>query len=80
MGTGMSVARGVSGDGSVVVGWFENALLQIEAFRWTEATGVVALGHLSDIRWTYATAVSGDGRVIVGVSDHVAFRWTQEQG
>jgi probable HAF family extracellular repeat protein len=84
------MAYGVSADGSVVVGVNDvfhegGALVTREAFRWTQGTGMVGLGYLpggnSD---SFATAVSADGFVVVGVSSinntREAFRWTQGTG
>ena len=82
-----SIARGVSGDGSVVVG--SSSSFQFgspEAFRWTEATGMVGLGDLAGgLFRNEAFGVSADGSVVVGVSnsanfDDEAFRWTQATG
>lgn len=95
-------ARGVSSDGSVIVGTVFTPFLVIpaisisflEAFRWTEATGMVALGTPGPGTFSGATGVSGDGSVIVGFRDGgtfcvipavciaapVAFRWTQATG
>jgi probable HAF family extracellular repeat protein len=67
-----SWAYGVSADGSVVVGWAENAATVWRAFRWT------ASGGMEDLNTTYASlltngsallearAISPDGRYIVG--------------
>jgi probable HAF family extracellular repeat protein len=73
-----SEARGVSADGSVVVGWAQNAAGQRRAFRWTAAGGMkdlnIAYAHLltdgSELRIAYA--VSPDGRYIVGVGYNAA--------
>lgn len=74
---------GLSGDGLTVVG---NSMYD-GAFAWTEARGVVDLGHIpgwgNDTR-TAATDASADGGVIVG-RDHAgndpqAFLWTQASG
>ncbi len=65
-------ASGVSADGSVIIG---NANA-IGAFRWTQATGVVALGN----SLTSATAISADGSVIVGQVGYEAFRWSAATG
>ena len=56
-------AHGVSDDGSIVVGY--NGTLQ-QGFRWTEATGAVPLGTLPGGLVSRATAVTGDGKTIVG--------------
>ncbi len=73
-----SVAYGVSADGAVVVGWAEFASSQQHAFRWTQA------GGMEDLNATYAslltggsnlieaTAISPDGRYIVGVGFNAA--------
>ncbi|TRT73676.1 MAG: PEP-CTERM sorting domain-containing protein [Microcystis sp. M_OC_Ca_00000000_S217Cul] len=79
-----SYARGVSADGSVVVG-FSNGANGQEAFRWTQATGMVGLGDLSGgITRSSAFGVSADGSVVVGrgfsSSGEEAFRWTQGTG
>ena len=72
LGGGYSHAFGVSADGSVVVGWAENAAGDWHAFRWT------ASGVMEDLNTTYASlltdgsrlgearAISPDGRYSVG--------------
>ena len=90
-GSGESAVYGVSGDGSAVVGYSRNAFRGYEAFRWTEATGMVGLndpGHVpGDGFESYAHSVSADGSVVVGYmgsqrpdSTYQAFRWTQQEG
>ena len=83
-----SVARGVSNDGSVVVGW-RNSPTSItqRAFRWTEAGGMADLGELIAGGFSLATDVSLDGLVIVGqaasdteFANGHAFRWTGADG
>ncbi|MGB2806118.1 MAG: right-handed parallel beta-helix repeat-containing protein [Sedimentisphaerales bacterium] len=79
-----SMATGVSGDGSVVVGHSEGASGQ-EAFRWTESTGMVGLGDLGGgLFYSTAEAISYDGSVIVGQVysslGYEAFRWTESGG
>jgi len=71
---GTPVPKGVSGDGSVVVGG-------PNAFRWTSQEGAVPLGFLPSGDYSEADGVSADGSVVVGVSNGVggtyqAFRWT----
>lgn len=70
-----SDATGVSGDGSVVVGTLGvSGVFDIDAFVWIEHEGmrllrdVVAPGSPAIAGWTAlrATAVSNDGRVVVG--------------
>ena len=65
---------GVSHDGSVVTGntetrpYTQNGSFR-EAFRWTEADGLVGLGHLAGNNQSYASDISGDGSLIVGTSN-----------
>lgn len=60
-----SYASAVSDDGLTVVG---NSMSDIDlnAFKWTEATGMVRLGSIPGVNVTDATSVSADGKVIVG--------------
>jgi probable HAF family extracellular repeat protein len=84
LGGDESAAYGVSADGSVVVGWADNAAGQERAFRWTAAGGMQDLGTLGgDLSWAYG--VSADGSVVVGVAENAAgrsraFRWTAAGG
>ncbi len=79
-----STARGVNSDGSVVVGYAAGPSNQ--AFRWTQATGMVGLGFLAGYDWSYANAVSGDGQTVVGSVSQLATAlsqaayWTQGTG
>ena len=88
-----SAARDVSADGSVVVGTSviagaQPAELIYEAFRWHADTGLTGLGDLPGGQIaSFATAVSADGRVVVGESSSTAsdccdeaFRWSLETG
>lgn len=83
-----SIGKGVSADGSVVVGSGQRSdplvptTSRSEAFRWTEGGGMVGLGDLEGgIFSSAANAVSGDGTTIVGISTSAsgseAFRWTE---
>lgn len=81
---GNSTARGVSADGSVVVGWTYNSEGHARAFRWSETDGMVELGTLGGLE-SIALGVSADGNVIVGraadtLGQSRAFRWTQADG
>src|SRR5688572_25509494 len=59
-------AAGVSADGSVVAGWRGSVIDgSTEAMRWTPSGGPQALGFLPGDTASLATAVSGDGRVVV---------------
>jgi len=80
---GTTLAHGISGDGSVVVG----SGVGSRAFRWTVATGVVDdLGTLPGDSTASAFAASADGSVVVGQSCNNtntscrAFRWTAATG
>jgi len=101
-GDHLSYGTDVSDDGDVVVGASRLTFLPARtccipatrdvAFRWTPATGMQSLGYLPGLNNSLATAVSGDGRVIVGhgfgiddagnpVADSQrAFRWTGANG
>jgi uncharacterized membrane protein len=82
-------AMATNSTGSIVVGSIVLAEGE-EAFRWTEADGLVGLGHLPDHEETLyaasmAVATTDDGRLIVGqesVGQYAtrAFAWTPEQG
>jgi probable HAF family extracellular repeat protein len=80
-----SYPAGVSDDGTVVVGRSIGAS-GYEAFRWTQAGGMVGLGDLpGGLFESLAYGVSGDGAVVVGrgrnaSSQFEAFRWTQAGG
>jgi probable HAF family extracellular repeat protein len=76
-----SSARGVSWDGSVVVGVSTSGnTISGEAFRWDAENGIMGLGDLPGGSFSsIATAVNADGTVIVGrgrsASGDEAFRW-----
>ena len=82
-----ATAYGVSGDGTVVVGYSKSASSgsNNEAFRWTQSGGMVGLGDLAGGTFnSTANGVSSNGSVIVGqgttASGSEAFRWTQAGG
>lgn len=79
-----SLAKGVSVDGSVVVGYSESSV-GVEAFRWTEETGMVGLGDLPG-SYVYAIAwdTNADGSLIIGhgttdLGDE-PFIWDEQHG
>ncbi|SIN96720.1 autotransporter domain-containing protein [Halodesulfovibrio marinisediminis] len=81
---GSSTARGVSGDGTIVVGDAYSGSSN-EAFRWTATLGMVGLGYLSGGTSSSAYNISDDGKVVVGSSTNSssyeeAFRWTAASG
>jgi probable HAF family extracellular repeat protein len=81
-----SSAAAASADGSVVAGHGDPANpIQNMAFRWTEATGIVAIGAFATTFPNSAgQAISADGQVIVGQSEtpmgSIAYRWTEATG
>jgi len=80
----LSVATAVSSNGAVVVG-YSRSTNGLQAFRWTEATGLQGLGELSGGAYSsFASAVSADGTTVVGGSavagGDEAFRWTHSTG
>jgi probable HAF family extracellular repeat protein len=80
LGGTYSEAWGVSADGAVVVGRAYNATGTFRAFRWTAAGGMEDLNityanlltNGSVLRW--ASAISPDGRYIVGMGYNAATR------
>lgn len=81
-----SEASAVSADGRVVAGSSRSRAGLSQAFRWTSAEGMTALGLLVHGTSSTATAISSNGAVIVGNADggnpvglH-GFRWTRESG
>lgn len=77
--TTYSEARGVSADGSVIVGWVTQGQGD-RAFRWTREAG---LQFLTDAN-SRAYGVSADGNAVAGWAQlqggSQAFRWTPELG
>jgi len=67
-GNGSSAARAISADGSFITGSASGSV-GTEAHRWTEAGGMVGLGHLSGVTsgaYSWGESISDDGSVIVG--------------
>lgn len=77
MGGNGSVAADVSADGSIIVGWSDDANNIYRAFKWTESTGMQDLGA-----GDYSTAhgISADGTAIIVDIYPNAYRWTQAGG
>lgn len=80
-----SIVRGLSGDGAILVGSSSGA--GTEAFRWSQATGMVGLGTFAGGISSTAWDISDDGAVICGSSEIPAatgvdrgFRWTLATG
>ena len=84
----LSYARGISPDGTVIVGYSVLAGdSQALPFRWTRQTGMVSLGLPADASDAYATAVNADGSVVVGectlsnvMNGREAWRWSSASG
>ncbi|MCC6359287.1 MAG: PEP-CTERM sorting domain-containing protein [Phycisphaerales bacterium] len=94
-GSDRNQATAVSADGRVIVGTGNIGVncesggcvvVDGEAFRWTANEGMTRLGQLIEGGPSFAYAVSGDGRVIVGTAfdeaslDFVAFIWDPVNG
>jgi len=82
-------ATGISADGNVIVGKAAPGVsggdFGQRAYRWTEAGGFEPLGSIEGNTnpFSEATAVSGDGQVVVGyvgATGGEAFRWTEDDG
>jgi probable HAF family extracellular repeat protein len=84
----ISLAEGVSANGSVVVGYGDAkdpdpnfTSQEYQAFRWTQTSGMVGLGWIDQTaRLSQAFGVSADGSTIVGSDSVQAMRWTQAEG
>lgn len=84
--SGVTEGLGVSGDGKVVVGYDGfGGCGNNRAFRWTVATGMIALGNAPGANFSIAHDANSDGSVIAGRSyvcgsgDRAA-RWTSATG
>lgn len=85
---GQDEANAITRDGRFIAGTSSAPNGGVEPFRWEESTGAVGLGDIpGGAHFSIASAISGDGRVIVGQSalsgangPAVAFKWTQETG
>ena len=68
----MIQARGISADGTAVIGFMTDRSGNGRAFRWTAGGGTaVSLGTLGGVS-SEANAVSADGKVVVGRSQNLA--------
>jgi probable HAF family extracellular repeat protein len=65
-------ASGVSSDGSFVVDTRTSAVGDVQAFRWTQAGGMVSLGVLTGYDISSAVAVSADGSAVAGVANKLS--------
>lgn len=89
LGGNYSEAKGISGNGQLIVGLSRNKpdaqdRSQMEAFIWTKWSGMHGLGYLPGGSFSVARDISSNGRVIVGDSTSSkgieAFRWTWWRG
>lgn len=69
LGGPSAFGRGISADGSVIVGNSRVPDSTGRAFSWRQGTGMVNLGLFGNLSSTSAQAVSYDGSVIVGVGN-----------
>ena len=88
-GYGSSLARGISGDGTVIVGESLNWVCNLcggstvslrESCIWIGGGPPISLGMLPGVSLSSALAASADGSVIVGTDSGRAFRWTAGSG
>lgn len=77
----VSYGRGISTDGSTVVGYsMDDSAFGSLGFRWTASEGIRQIEPLPGARYARAEAVNANGSVIVGSSGDQAFRWTAAGG
>ncbi|CAN7561589.1 autotransporter domain-containing protein [Devosia sp. LjRoot3] len=81
-----SAVHALSPDGSSAVGYWVTSTGKQYAMRWTKTGGMEDLGSLGVDGFAFANAMSADGSVVVGTSDHDntnliderrAFRWVE---
>jgi probable HAF family extracellular repeat protein len=84
-GPNISIATGISRDGTIVVGAGSTAA-GYQAFRWTLESGMLPVGVFAGYTETQASKISGNGAVIIGSGRRSfparteAFRWTRDLG
>lgn len=79
-----SMAHGISGDGSTIVGEYA-ASAGLRGFTWTSGGGLVDMGVPSGVSESQAFAASGDASYVTGTMHltggaYRAFRWTSGGG
>ncbi len=86
-GGNTSYANAINAAGDVIAGYALNgATGRYEAFRWTQASGMVGLGQLNGGNSSRAYTTNAAGNVIAGAANNgatgntEAFRWTQAGG
>jgi probable HAF family extracellular repeat protein len=75
----LSLATGVSSDGSAVAGGSGNYTTTGQAFLWTAGTGTVGLGYLPGDNSSMAYGISANGKVVVGISGQVSYTMASSQ-
>jgi probable HAF family extracellular repeat protein len=79
-----SIAKGISYDGTIVIGTSISPFWISEGFQWTLRDGMVGLGNGHFFFSSGAIGVSGDGSVAVGTGQagarSKAVRWTSSDG
>jgi len=80
-----TTARGVSGDGSVIVGYGNSPGTPSRPWRWTEETGIEDLGLPSDATTGLLTLANYNGSVAVGSMNFpgnqgVPYLWNENSG
>jgi probable HAF family extracellular repeat protein len=78
-----SWVKGVSADGSVIVGYGDpdgSGWNGHQGFRWTQSGGMAGMGSLDGATRYEALGVSADGTVVIGDGGKQAFRWTEKSG
>jgi probable HAF family extracellular repeat protein len=73
-GGGTSIATGVSGDGTVVVGWGTTDSSSQEAFSWTGGA-ISGLGFPGGGTTSTANGVNSNGTVISGIGRNIGSNW-----
>ena len=79
LGTGSSSAYAITATGSAIVGSYTADDGTTHAFVWRKGAGWLDPGVLGPGSTT-AWDVSADGRIVVGISNSFAFRWTEATG
>lgn len=65
---GVSGATAISGNGDTIVGSGFDGMFHLEAFRWTQSSGIVGIGRVAGRTNSEAAGVSDDGTIVVGWS------------
>jgi hypothetical protein len=79
------ISRAISADGSISAGTLfqldqNSNITAEEAYRWTSAGGIAALGYLPGATNSSAIAMSAEGSFILGTSGSSFFLWQEGEG